>query len=65
MAGPALTSDHERNTSNNHVIKACPALTSNHGRNTYKKHVRKAQHSHPIMGGTNPRTIPESLTTHI
>ena len=28
-------------------------------------HVRKAQHSHPIMGGTYPRTILVSLSTHI
>ena len=65
MDHPALTSDHERNTSNNHVRKACPALTSDHWRNKSKNHVRKAQHSHPIMGGTYPRTIPETLSTHI
>ena len=65
MAHPTLISDHDRNTSNNHVRKACAALTSDHGRNTSKNHVKKAQHSHPIMGGTHPRTILESLSTHI
>ena len=40
-------------------------LTSDHGRNTSKNHVRKAQHSHPIMGGTHPRTILERLGTYI
>ena len=65
MTRPALTSDHGRNTSNNHVRKARPTLTSDHGRNISKNNVKKAQHSHPVMGGTHPRTIPERLNSHI
>ena len=49
----------------NHVRKARLTLTSNHGRNTSKNHVIKAHHTHPIMGETHPRTIPEKLNTHI
>ena len=41
------------------------ALTFNHGRNTSKNHTEKAQHSHPIMGGTHPRTISKRLNTYI
>ena len=55
--GYALTSNHGRNTSNNHVKKACSKLRSNHGSNTSNNHVRKSQHSHPTMGGTHPRSM--------
>ena len=60
---PALTSDHGRNTSNNHVRKDL-ALISYHGRNTSNGHVRKALHLHLTMGGTHPTTMSERNAQH-
>ena len=38
---------------------------SNHGRNTSSNHVGKARHLYLTMGGTQPRTMSESLSTYI
>ena len=56
MSEKTLTSDHGRNTSNNHVRKASK-LISYHGRNMSNDHVRKAQHLYLTMGGTHPTTM--------
>ena len=59
--GHALTSNHGRNTSKNHVRKARPTLTSDHGKNTSKTHVRKAQHSHPTSSCHKGSTLTSDL----
>ena len=65
MARPALTSNHERNTSDTmsekHAQHSHVTMGGTHLRTMLERH---AQHLYLTMGGTHPRTMLESHTQH-